>query len=239
MERETFMKPSWLPPRDAGAVTIPKKNKEDSGDPEDWPELTLGFGLHLMGAGRAKGKTITGLAIAEWLEASGVTNMYAYLMEPRSVVPISTIIGGSGWSDKYASLLDQAPNGVLVLDSLTYLIQMTAEMRQVQETLSDVIYKGGLSPKDIIGVLIHDEIARSKRVAVIATVNSELMPTMEVFEGACEGTLNLSSPGSFLHRDRKTREFKNIVVPRRFIESAAKQLGYTRGTESAAFQSIV
>lgn len=215
--------------------------------PEKWvmpakPKSTgkpvpLAHGLHLMPGAKASGKTITSVSLGLWMQASEVPVHYEYVMEPRS--PQSTDLLKTGeWQKHLVKLLKTVKNGVLFIDSLTYLVprlDIITEMDKLNQ-LSNVTYSGGLSPRDILGILLHDSLARTHEVALVATLNSELFPVIDKLQGACEGEFQLSSPGSFRHRDRTTRIFTSFQVPEVYFRSAVTALYPESAGETGVLQ---
>jgi hypothetical protein len=192
------------------------------------PDMSFSPGLHLMLAGRAVGKTLTALALAMYQAADlSAKVLYKYVAEPGSMRD-PEVIQSSFWTTVYETWLKDSEGGVLVIDSMTYLLTALETIRLMSNngSISEVTYAGGLSPRDILGVLLHDAMARRANVAVIATVNSELFPVVNTFEGACEGQLVLSAPGVFSARDRGTRLTQEFTLDKKVVDQAAAILGY-------------
>jgi hypothetical protein len=176
---------------------------------------------------KASGKTLTALAIALELLKEGTPCTFRYVMEPRADI-VSDFFdkGGAAWEDYLTDACRSVKGekgGVVIIDSITYLIARLPKLVALKEELSTATYQGGLSPRDIMGVLLHDNIARKEGVALIATLNSELFPTVDKLEGACEGQIILTSPGIFVHRDRTNR---TTVTESVSVDAAANLLGY-------------
>lgn len=89
----------------------------------------------------------------------------------------------------------QAGGGILIIDSLTLLLgSFGKELTKGTDKNStdDPAMKGGMRRSDIIGLSAFDGWCRSKRVAVIGAINSELFPRTDVLEGACQGSVVLT-----------------------------------------------
>jgi hypothetical protein len=174
-----------------------------------------------MAGTKGSGKTVTSVGIGLWLKEAKVETMYEYVMEPRAAMTTSLIKPGN-WEKHLKAQLDKVKGGLLVVDSLTYLVTRLDAITELekQNLLSNVTYSGGLSPRDILGVLLHDALAREYRVAMIATLNSELFPVVDKLAGASEGEFKLSAPGSFMHQDRTTRTNVVYKVPDEYMKAA-------------------
>lgn len=190
----------------------------------DEPDLTTG--LHLMLGPKASGKTLLSLSMAYDLLERGVKTSYNYVLEPRAS-DTRGLLNPDTWEDWYDVSCKALRGGVLVIDSMTYVIAMLAQLRDLGEYLSTVTYAGGLSPRDIQGALLHNEIAQSRGTCVIATVNSELFPVVDKFEGAVEGQISIRSSRSVSLRNRRTRLESTFSVSETAHNSAIADLGYT------------
>lgn len=182
-------------------------------------------GLHLLAAPKATGKTVTTLALAINYRQAGVPTVFAYVMEPRAQ-DVRSILAVGEWQKYVESCLLQARNGLLVLDSLTYVLNRLDIITELEDAIGKVTYAGGLTPRDILSVLALDDMARKGNVALIGTLNSELFPIADKLEGACEGAITLSGDGQFLSRSRKARVVESYSIPREFVEAARTELGY-------------
>jgi hypothetical protein len=180
-------------------------------------------GLHLFSSPTASGKTTMLRALHLWLRSKDVKSHYAYIGEPRAPQVGSLFIEGA-WEDALLARLKMAEGGFLLLDSLTYLVSRLRILKGLD--VGDQTYKEGLTARDIMGVLIHDSLAFDANVAVIATVNSDLLPRTGILEGACEGSVILMPNGSLNHRDRSSRRWENTTIPSRYISAARADLGY-------------
>lgn len=190
-------------------------------------QCPLAFGLHLMPGVKASGKTVTSLALAAWIKAQGIPAHYEYVMEPRSVHNADIMAPGQ-WTAYLSNLLSAKERGVVIIDSLTYLVTRLNESTFIDKSLPQVTYSGGLSPRDILGILFHDAMARQAKVALVATLNAELFPVVEKMGGACEGEFILAGPGVFKHRDRTTRTFHSYDVPIEYTNWSFDTLKYPR-----------
>lgn len=188
----------------------------------DKPALTTG--LHLMLGPRAAGKTIVSLSLAAELK-DDVPVAYNYLLEPRAN-GTRELLSPETWTKWYTKSCEALSGGVLIIDSMTYVIAMLTQLYRLSEFLSDVTYTGGLSPRDIQGALIHDEIARDHGVAVIGTVNSELFPVVDKFEGAVEGVIRINSVTQITYRNRGTRIDTPYSISPEAHSAAKSALGY-------------
>lgn len=214
---------SWLLPRQESPVPGP---------------LPLTPGLHLMFGPKASGKTLTSLGIAHWTRVSGGAASFSYLLEPRAIGSQS-LLSGNRWEEHLDSLLSANKGGVVVVDSMTYVVAKLSTIKGMEAELTGVTYAGGLSPRDILGILLHDEKARLANVALIGTINSELFPVVEKLEGACEGQIQLTSPGTFTLRTRKDREINTFTLPDAARKLATRDLGYLDSTTRLGTMEII
>jgi hypothetical protein len=183
-------------------------------------------GMHLMAGVGASGKTVTSLGIViEQLEAECPAR-YEYVMEPRASLISELVTKEQSWQNHLEKALDKVAGGILVVDSLTYLVSRLNRSIEMEDELSRVTYAGGLSPRDIMGILFHDELARKHGVALIATLNAELFPVVDKLSGACEGQATLLGPGQFQHRDRSTRTWKPYTISKPAMSQAFAALKY-------------
>jgi hypothetical protein len=188
--------------------------------------VPLAYGLHLMAGVKASGKTVSSLALVYETLAADKPARYEYVMEPRSRF-VSSLVGEQGaWQKHLVSAMGRVKGGILVADSLTYLIDKLDKSVEMEEELSRVTYSGGLSPRDIMGVLFHDELARKHEIALVGTLNAELFPVIDKLGGACEGEFQLAAPGSFQHRDRSTRSWKTVALSSSAMTKAFNALNY-------------
>lgn len=197
--------------------------------PVERSPVPLSTGLHLMHGGKASGKTLTALALALQLKEAGVSVKYEYVMEPRAdaaqLIEMQT-------ADRYQSILDgwlgDCRGGVLIMDSLTYLLQKLPDVETQLEVLGTQTYEKGLTPGVIFGVLLLDSRARAAGTCLIGTLNTELVPAVERLEGACEGEMKITAPGVFMQRDRITRVAKELTPGTLALEQAKGLLGYNQ-----------
>jgi len=184
-------------------------------------------GLILMHGPKASGKTVTSLALAHQLKADGVPVSYNYMMEPRAQGSAAAFLKTTeDWEAWLKNALQACSGGVLIIDSLTYLLHHLSVLRTLEESISRVTYAGGLTPKDNISVLLYDEMARVANTCLVATINSELLPVVEKLEGACEGQIELHSPGTFSVRTRFTRRPDQVALSEWAMIQAQADLGY-------------
>jgi hypothetical protein len=183
--------------------------------------LPLAYGMHLMAGTKGSGKTVTSVGLGLWLKDEQVNVLYEYVMEPRASMTTALIKPGN-WEKHLRAQLDKVKGGVLFVDSLTYLVSRLDAITELEKSnlLSNVTYSGGLSPRDILGILLHDALAREYEVALVATLNSELFPVVDKLAGASEGEFKLSAPGSFMHQDRTRRTQVMYKVPDEYMASA-------------------
>lgn len=210
-----------IPVAAPNAAIIPAQFKSVSAAPDLTP------GLHLLMGPKASGKTRHSLALYHHLRLQGVTASYRYILEPRAS-GTRALLDADAWTNWYTASCKALSGGVLILDSITYVVSMLAQLRDLGDMLSKVTYEGGLSPRDIQGVLLHNEIASDAGVAVVATVNSELFPVANKLEGAAEGQITILSERQLSMRNRRTRKPFEFVIPGSADERALKQLGYGR-----------
>lgn len=193
------------------------------------PELGLTPGLYLMHAKKTGGKTLNSLAMAYWLRDGLKTNCaFEPMMEPRAPNTFQLLVADK-WSVWFRQSCEALSGGVLIIDSMNYVIGRLPEVEEVVRAMGQVTYPGGLTPRDVIGTNAHNQIAEALNVAVIGTINSELYPVVDVLEGACEGrVLITSTSGAIQIRSRLDRETRSHVVPPEFHATAVKKLGYDR-----------
>lgn len=117
---------------------------------------------------------------------------------------------------------------ILILDSLTYTIRHLDETKAAIKDSGgkDVTYSGGLSAADILGALHHTLIAEAYGVALIGTVNSELLPIAEVLTGAVEGVLSSRGVGQIVGPSRESgRRHTLVSVSQPAVRAALFTLG--------------
>jgi hypothetical protein len=208
--------------------------------PTVWrPGCMLAPGLHLMeGAGKS-GKTVNAVSLKIALEASGIPNAYRNVMEPRGMligvqkVTKPVMQGGitvgetqtehdnyQTWLQEELSVLNKMKNlsephyPVLILDSGTYLIKRLDVTKASLKDDKGAIYQGGLSYGDILGCLHHCLLAAESEVALVMTINSELLPIVDVLGGAIEGLIKSKGPGKLDVESRDTgRRTMAITLP--------------------------
>lgn len=229
------LKPNTPMPR-LGEPVLPIKY-----GPRAWPavdpKLRLSPGLHLLIAPKAAGKTLTSLALHLAYQAAGVPTVFAYLMEPRSPV-VDSLLAQGGWDEYLTGMLQTAAGGVVIVDSITYLLNRLGRIVELEEQIGKVTYKEGLTPRDILSVLLTDELARASGVSLIATLNSELFPVPDKLEGACEGVIRLHSPGSLQLRNRSARVTQDVVLHQSLVNAAAELIGYPQ-QETSVYGEVI
>jgi hypothetical protein len=196
--------------------------------PERITDVELPFnltaGLHLFAAPASGGKTLTGLGLAVWLDAVGVPTNYVYAYEPLSPVPTSQLN-----PVEHAKLLKKhmgAQPRVLVFDSLTLALRMLPEVKPMADIMGDQAYPGGLKPADLAGAALHNDYATTGHTALLATVNSDMLPIVKALPGAIMGIYQVPYPGTFVGVERSDRLRKPIVVPYEYMNIASLALGY-------------
>lgn len=191
------------------------------------PSEPFSPGLHLLSGKRSSGKTVNSIALGYSLRRRGHVAIYKPFMEPRGLMLTDPkteeeIHGGStAPGDDYAitvsystwlnaqlllaqaiALPDQVP--VYILDGLTYTIRSLPETRDMIEKEPGPTFSGGLDMASIYGCMHHNARATLARVALVATVNSELMPTVEKLVGAVEGVSTSFGVGKLESASRET-----------------------------------
>jgi hypothetical protein len=86
----------------------------------------------------------------------------------------------------------------------------------------------GVQPADIRFVFELSRMCLMRNVVMVALLNSQIIQFTEILEGACEGQIRLAERGAFSKRDRITREWRTIAIPKRFNEQAREILGYSK-----------
>jgi hypothetical protein len=192
----------------------------------------LGAGLYLTSGPPAVGKTALLLGMSFWFKDKGVPYDYSYVCEPLAP-RVAELMSPSGWTTWLKSKLVH-PGRVVLVDSVTYTLRLLQQVTDLVPFLSNATYKEGLTPQDIIGVLLHDAMAVQARCALICTLNSSLFPAVDKLEGASFGKINVVSPSEFEVRDRLTRKSVRYIVPNEYISQAFETLGYNQRFESPA-----
>lgn len=188
----------------------------------------LPFGLHLMYAPSGGGKTVTSLALSLWYKALSVPSYYEYVGEPRAADVADTLVNSQTWENRLTTAMAKAKGGVCFIDSITYLVTALPKVRELEAKIATVTYRGGLRPIDVVGILMYDALAAEKEVALVATLNSDLFPSVSQLEGACEGAISVSSAGSFTSRNREGRVWTNFEVPSPIFKAAASLLNLSK-----------
>lgn len=203
--------------------------------------LRLPAGLHLLIAPAAGGKTITALGLYNWIAASGLPCAYQYAYEPLARVPmigISTkshsdlLIKCGRAAGSPITTVDEksAPAtqcyGYAVLDSISLAIRMLPSVGPMAKNLGDQAYSKGLKPADLVGASVHNSYATALGIVLIATINSEMLPIVNMLKGVAMGIHTIGAPGSFGGDDRTDRVRKPTQVPYEYMNEAAIALGY-------------
>lgn len=188
------------------------------------PPPALPVGLHLMGGASGSGKTVTSLGLALWYKLYDVSCSYSYVAEPRAAEQAKYLTDSGAWSTRLAGELEARREGVLVVDSLTYLITALPSVRELESTIAAVTYSGGLRPIDIAGVLTYDALAGEAKTALIGTLNTDLFPKHAELEGACEGSIVVRGPGLIALRNREGRTWSEVSVPTPIFDEARRLL---------------
>lgn len=193
-------------------------------------QISISCGLHLLLAKKLGGKSISAAAFAY---DTGAT--YIYMNEPRSRkdnVLYKLLFTESQKAQTERVLRDEPPpylvtNEALLksLDSTDF--QVKADSFVVIDSLSENIrtaalgpsLTGGLSPGTCTFLLKLNNIAVERRIIVLATVNSEIVPKGEAFYGLCEGQWSVKT---FQLEERKVElllNTRNVRVDRFLVFS--------------------
>jgi hypothetical protein len=193
--------------------------------------LPLPAGFYLMPGVTGQGKSTTSLALKLWIESSGKLEgraCYKYVAEPRSK-RVSSIMLPAQWQSLLLTNMIACRRGLFVVDSMTYNLANLPLVMERAEMMSDVTYKGGLSPRDVFAVLLLTGWAVRLQVVLIGTLNTELYPIAGALEGAAEGTLQLLNPGLFKAKSRSAgRYYATYSIPDSYVTQARELLGVSK-----------
>lgn len=208
-------------------------------------------GLHLFYGPGGSAKTTNALALQHALSLAGFSCVYRCVNEPRGLLlrpPLTAeeeaaLKGGSsngvtgaqvfpGTYDQFlADLFARAKRvggkgvPVAIADSLTYTLKALSVTAAQVEKGKMPTYEKGLDSGTILGVLHHSQLAANEGVALIGTVNSELLPTVSVLKGACEGIFVTSAPGIVTNQSRANlRLWSELNVTQADLDWAYQQL---------------
>lgn len=187
------------------------------GAPKAFP---LSTGFIAVAARTGKGKTVTLRALELWLSAAfgegNTTWVYAY--EPGSVKSIAsqTIAG-------HKELVKQnlREGGACVFDSLHQAIGLWPGVAKRVKELGDTTFEKGLKRTDMLGATEHQSVAYDNECALIASVNPDTFPPVDVLAATITGYLKLTKPGTLYGSMRPTRTPREYVVPLEFMRRAA------------------
>lgn len=117
-------------------------------------------------------------------------------------------------------------NPVLIIDSLTHNVQSLPETVAALKEYGGSTFSGGLDTATVQGILHHNLRAMSAGVVLIGTINAELLPTVKLIEGSCEGVMQCSQVGIIEHKSRSTaRKWQSMSV-QSGVAGALAKLGY-------------
>jgi hypothetical protein len=213
---------SMLPSYNKEDLAIPRKSRPVVRLPE---KQALSSGCYLMAAGTKGGKTLTGYMLAK-----SVGGRFWAVNEPKGdFVPNRehilkileeklTFVSGAG----------KAP--LLVMDSGN--VYMFASGNLVEKAGA---FKGGLTAGHVIGLLALNDLALRKEAVIVVTLNSMLFPVGDL-EGAVEGSISITRPGSIISKsDRVQREAMRVVIATApEVNAAARELGLKKQEDDAA-----
>jgi hypothetical protein len=203
----------WTVPRASGGV----KQKG----------LELNYGMYLVPGAKAAGKTASLLGMSFWASELGVPSIFRSVLEPRAP-DMEDVMNPQAWRDYVKDAMKLARNGFFALDSITHSLARLPAIVENEATIGTQTFKGGLTPKDILGTLLMDGLAREAKVVLFAAINSDLYPVVDQLEGACEGKAVITSPGQLTLSDRISRVPRPLTVPPQYMKKAFACLGYKR-----------
>lgn len=177
-------------------------------------EFNMPPGLYIMHGPRASGKSINCLALALACRKAkrGLVD-YQYILEPRAVG--SRAFFTQGYASKWLEYAcTRATGGLLCVDSVTLLASLL-DSHVLFANRGNVAYKGGVTRGDHLAFAEMDLTARESGVALVATVNSELFPIAELFEGAAEGEIRCNGAGNITLRSRLDRQQRTFNLDTR------------------------
>lgn len=217
---------------------LPRIYTEAEADP-------LAPGLHVLHGAGGSGKTVNALAMAHYYRRKGYGVVFRAFDEPRGqmlgVAPskdavqvgsVNAVIGTElpvypGDYDDFinrvfglaqsrtAQTQNKKSVPIAVIDSGTYKLKSLKMTQDILLTTDMPTYPGGLDAGVILGVLHHSQLAASQGVALIMTVNSDLMPTVKEMKGACEGVMSSDGVGYVTNSSRQTgriwKEFDELA----------------------------
>jgi hypothetical protein len=221
--------------------------------PKELPSKPFSPGLHLFPGGTGRGKTLSALALRIHLGLQGFACVFKNVMEPRGMnvaitpsksgdVQASEVAGLTGtggdstllygtllenWMLKVNQMAQKRHVGCLFIDSGTYLLKALPETQSALAVDKGPTFKEGLAYGDLLGVLHHQMRAEEKGVALIMTINSELLPVVGSLAGAAEGSISMLGIGELAPRSRATaRSEISLKLDPRAIVMAREILGY-------------
>lgn len=206
-------------------------------------EVPLAAGFYLFSGPTGSGKSTLSLALALLIgKTMNRQASYTYFLEPRARTKEYEGLLGVNATEEFEKYLDNyvaQERRSVVFDSVTYLIPAIG--KKTMGDREDVTMKAGLRTSDILGVLTLDNLARSRNLTVIGTINSELFPRTEDLEGACEGSIQINSLGTtaLTVRDRLKRVRQTLPLPSEAVTAARALLGYvSKDTSSTRSSSL-
>lgn len=222
-----------IPPAQAGHINPPSRTAPVFNNPSMTP------GLYLMYGKKTSGKTLLSLAFAHQMKAQGVLTAFTPMMEPRAPNTFD-LLRADRWFNWFNQSVSNLRGGLLVIDSMNYVVGAVPQVTEILKTMQQVTYPGGLSPRDVIGVNVHNQIAEANDCVVIGTINSELFPVVDVLEGACEGRILIQSSSGIVNiRNRYTRSAEMFRIDEVAHTKALDELGYGRKTSSTHARELV
>jgi len=132
----------------------------------------------------------------------------------------------AGFTKIVESVAAGAPK-VIVLDSVTHFLSLYGYCLTVKKNVPDTTLPGGMPRSAIWATLAIDALAREQRVAVVATVNSELFPRVDILEGACEAQMEITQGYTIVYRDRGARKMREVRLNNVVTAQALSSLGYS------------
>lgn len=172
-------------------------------------------GLFIMSAPTKGGKSLYSLAISEEYSFD-----FLYVNEPRSKP-----------SEAFGKFVDN--DGLLTRDSFLAGIDSISNKGMVIDSIGDLFHSDKKDQGLGKGLTFEQQLYLKKvqrrclkqDIVLIGTVNSNLVPAIEAFEGTTEGFIVIAS-GKVLSTDRDSRMQREIVLSHLALDAASIQLGY-------------
>lgn len=179
-------------------------------------------GFIAIAAKTGRGKTVTLRGIELWLNCAlgndGSRSSWVYAYEPGSK---KTIVKATPAEHKELVLSNMHEEGVCVFDSLHQAIGLWPGVAKRVKELGDTTFEKGLKRTDMLGATEHQDAAFDHDCALIASVNPDTFPPVDVLAATITGYLRITRPGVLYGSMRPTRTPREYVVPTEFMERAS------------------